>query len=72
MTNALPGTIAENIRAINAFDTDAIVATFAADAYVNDKSPHAFSPRHAPYSHPAGSSGSLRSCAGACLSTRTI
>jgi hypothetical protein len=36
MANALPSIIAEHIRAINAFDTDAIVATFAADAYVND------------------------------------
>jgi len=32
----LPAVIAEHIRAVNAFDTDAIVATFAADAYVND------------------------------------
>jgi hypothetical protein len=36
MTNPLPSIIAEHIRAINAFDIDAIVATFAADAYVND------------------------------------
>jgi hypothetical protein len=32
----LPAVIAEHIRAVNAFDTDAIVATFADDAYVND------------------------------------
>ena len=36
MTKELSGVIAEHIRAVNAFDTDAIVATFAADAYVND------------------------------------
>jgi ketosteroid isomerase-like protein len=28
--------IAEHVAAINAFDTERIVATFAADAYVND------------------------------------
>src|ERR1700689_4824602 len=28
--------IADHIAAVNAFDTDAIVATFAEDAYVND------------------------------------
>jgi hypothetical protein len=32
----LTGVVAEHIRAVNAFDTDAIVATFADDAYVND------------------------------------
>jgi hypothetical protein len=32
----LSGIVAEHIRAVNAFDTDAIVATFAEDAYVND------------------------------------
>jgi hypothetical protein len=32
----LTGVVAEHIRAVNAFDTDAIVATFAEDAYVND------------------------------------
>ncbi|HEX6519243.1 MAG TPA: nuclear transport factor 2 family protein [Streptosporangiaceae bacterium] len=32
----LTGVIAEHIRAVNDFDTDAIVATFAPDAYVND------------------------------------
>lgn len=36
MTKGLPGIVAEHIRAINAFDTEAIVATFATDAYVND------------------------------------
>jgi hypothetical protein len=32
----LPPIIAEHIAAVNAFDTDRIVATFAPDAYVND------------------------------------
>jgi len=36
MTNELTGVVAEHIRAVNAFDTDAIVATFAEDAFVND------------------------------------
>jgi SnoaL-like protein len=36
MTQALSDIIAEHIRAVNAFDADAIVATFAQDAYVND------------------------------------
>ena len=36
MTKELSGIVAEHIRAVNAFDTDAIVATFAANAYVND------------------------------------
>lgn len=36
MKSVLTGVIAEHIRAVNAFDTDAIVATFADDAYVND------------------------------------
>jgi hypothetical protein len=36
MSKAVSGVIAEHIAAINAFDTDAIVATFAKDAYVND------------------------------------
>jgi len=36
MTQKLSGIVAEHIRAINAFDSDAIVATFAKDAYVND------------------------------------
>jgi hypothetical protein len=32
----LPAIVAEHIAAVNAFDTDRIVATFAPDAYVND------------------------------------
>lgn len=36
MGNELTGVIAEHIRAVNDFDTDAVVATFAPDAYVND------------------------------------
>ncbi len=36
MAIELKGIVAEHIRAVNAFDTDAIVATFAEDAYVND------------------------------------
>ena len=36
MTQELSGIVAEHIRAVNAFDRDAIVATFAKDAYVND------------------------------------
>jgi limonene-1,2-epoxide hydrolase len=36
MINQLTGVVADFIAAVNAFDTDAIVATFAADAYVND------------------------------------
>jgi hypothetical protein len=36
MTKELSGVVAEHIRAVNAFDIDAIVATFAEDAYVND------------------------------------
>jgi len=32
----LTGVVADHIKAVNAFDTDAIVATFADDAYVND------------------------------------
>ena len=32
----LTGIVAEHIEAVNAHDTDAIVATFAPDAYVND------------------------------------
>jgi ketosteroid isomerase-like protein len=35
-TSTLPPVVAEHIAAVNAFDTDAIVATFAPDAYVND------------------------------------
>jgi hypothetical protein len=34
--SALPPVVAEHIAAVNAFDNDRIVATFAADAYVND------------------------------------
>ena len=36
MAQELSGIVAEHIRAVNAFDTEAIVATFAQDAYVND------------------------------------
>jgi hypothetical protein len=36
MTTTLTGVVAAHIAAVNAFDTDAIVATFAEDAYVND------------------------------------
>jgi hypothetical protein len=36
MTSQLSGIVAEHIDAVNAFDVDAIVATFAPDAYVND------------------------------------
>jgi hypothetical protein len=32
----LPTIVAEHVAAVNAFDTDRIVATFAPDAYVND------------------------------------
>ncbi len=35
-TTEVTGVIAEHIAAVNSFDTDAIVATFAPDAYVND------------------------------------
>ena len=35
-TAALAPVLAEHIAAVNAFDEDAIVATFAADALVND------------------------------------
>jgi hypothetical protein len=34
--NALSGVVAEHIAAVNAFDEEAIVATFAVDAFVND------------------------------------
>ncbi len=37
-TTALTGVIAEHVRAVNAADIDAIVATFAVDAYINDAS----------------------------------
>ncbi len=36
MPAELPLVIAEHIAAVNAFDTDRVVATFATDAYVND------------------------------------
>src|SRR2546427_12859781 len=36
VTTELPPIVAEHIDAVNAFDTDRIVNTFAADAYVND------------------------------------
>ena len=36
MSTELPAIIAEHIAAVNGFDTDRIVATFAPDAYVND------------------------------------
>ena len=35
-TSILDPVVAEHIRAVNAFDEDAIVATFADDALVND------------------------------------
>jgi hypothetical protein len=35
-TTELSGVLAEHVAAVNAFDIDAVVATFAADAYVND------------------------------------
>jgi hypothetical protein len=36
MTQELTSIVAEHLRAVNAFDLDAIMATFADDAYVND------------------------------------
>ncbi|HEY2281745.1 MAG TPA: nuclear transport factor 2 family protein [Streptosporangiaceae bacterium] len=36
MNTELTGVVAEHLAAVNAFDTEAIVATFADDAYVND------------------------------------
>jgi hypothetical protein len=36
MTTKLTGVVAEHIAAVNAFDSEAIVATFTPDAYVND------------------------------------
>jgi hypothetical protein len=36
MITELPPIVAEHIDAVNAFDTDRIVNTFAGDAYVND------------------------------------
>ncbi len=34
--NEMPPVVGEHIAAVNAFDTDRILATFATDAYVND------------------------------------
>ena len=36
MNAELPAIVAEHVAAVNAFDTERIVATFAPDAYVND------------------------------------
>ena len=36
ITTELPPIVGEHFAAVNAFDTDRIVATFAPDAYVND------------------------------------
>ena len=36
VTTDLPAVVAEHIAAVNAFDTERIVGTFAADAFVND------------------------------------
>jgi hypothetical protein len=36
MNKEISGIVAEHIRAVNAFDTEVIMATFARDAYVND------------------------------------
>ena len=36
MSTELTGVIADHVKAINSFDVDAAVATFADDAYVND------------------------------------
>jgi hypothetical protein len=36
ITTVLPPVVAEHIAAVNAFDAERIVATFASDAYVND------------------------------------
>src|SRR5271163_3675015 len=36
MSTDLPAIVAEHLAAVNDFDTDRIVATFASDAYVND------------------------------------
>jgi ketosteroid isomerase-like protein len=37
-TTSLSGVLADHVDAVNAFDTEAVVATFADDAYVNDAS----------------------------------
>lgn len=36
MSIEISGVVADHINAVNAFDTGAIIATFADDAYVND------------------------------------
>jgi hypothetical protein len=36
ITTEVSGVVAEHVAAVNAFDLDRIVATFAPDAYVND------------------------------------
>ena len=36
MATEITGVVADHIAAVNAFDTDAVMATFAPDAYVND------------------------------------
>ena len=36
LITAMPPVVVEHIEAVNTFDTDRIVATFAPDAYVND------------------------------------
>jgi len=36
MTTSLPPVVTQYLAGVNAFDVDAIVATFAPDAYVND------------------------------------
>lgn len=36
MTTKLTGVVADHVAAVNSFDTEAIVSTFAPDAYVND------------------------------------
>jgi hypothetical protein len=36
ITSELTGVVADHIAAVNALDIEAIMATFAADAYVND------------------------------------
>jgi len=36
MTTELTGIVADYVAAVNAFDIDGIVATFAEDAYIND------------------------------------
>ncbi|WP_042430905.1 nuclear transport factor 2 family protein [Streptacidiphilus anmyonensis] len=38
LTAALPRAVATYVEAVNAFDVDAVMATFAADAVVNDAS----------------------------------